>query len=268
MSGTVKNANTCQLALLSHQSFPVVYSHNPTTACAGRHLLGAGHYRGQPEPGEAHGGLRPGRPQRAVLVHRVLLRVAGGQPDPRPTSPPPPTASRRPDRYPARASLGTTCPGPSAVEGLRADQTAAPGPGICASSASTTGPSAGSTVALRPRRHGQARTFPFTSSCSRRRAAGRSRSRRPGPRRPAQPPTVSARATTGATTTPEPTSPLSGHRAPSPRIWWLDVETAEGWPTSPAYQPVNAAIIQGASRPSSRRATSAGSIARGTNGAG
>ena len=35
VSGTVKNANTCQLVLLSHQSFPVVYSHNPTTACQG-----------------------------------------------------------------------------------------------------------------------------------------------------------------------------------------------------------------------------------------
>ena len=35
VSGTVENANTCQLVLLSHQSFPVVYSHNPTTACQG-----------------------------------------------------------------------------------------------------------------------------------------------------------------------------------------------------------------------------------------
>jgi hypothetical protein len=32
----------------------------------------------------------------------------------------------------------------------------------------------------------------------------------------------------------------------SPKIWWLDVETAEGWPTSPAYRPINAAIVQGA----------------------
>ena len=33
VSGTVDNAATCRLVLLSHQSFPVVYSHNPTTAC-------------------------------------------------------------------------------------------------------------------------------------------------------------------------------------------------------------------------------------------
>ncbi len=31
-----------------------------------------------------------------------------------------------------------------------------------------------------------------------------------------------------------------------PRIWWLDVETAEGWATSAAAQPANAAVVQGA----------------------
>jgi hypothetical protein len=32
----------------------------------------------------------------------------------------------------------------------------------------------------------------------------------------------------------------------SPKIWWLDIEEAERWPTYKAVQPVNAAIIQGA----------------------
>jgi hypothetical protein len=31
-----------------------------------------------------------------------------------------------------------------------------------------------------------------------------------------------------------------------PRIWWLDVETAEGWATSAAAQPSNAEVVQGA----------------------
>ncbi len=31
-----------------------------------------------------------------------------------------------------------------------------------------------------------------------------------------------------------------------PRVWWVDVETGEGWPTSSSLQPVNAAIVQGA----------------------
>ncbi len=33
VTGRVKNARSCQLEVLSHQSFPVVFSHNPTTAC-------------------------------------------------------------------------------------------------------------------------------------------------------------------------------------------------------------------------------------------
>jgi hypothetical protein len=32
----------------------------------------------------------------------------------------------------------------------------------------------------------------------------------------------------------------------NPKIWWLDIETAEKWPTAKLFQPVNAAIIQGA----------------------
>jgi hypothetical protein len=32
----------------------------------------------------------------------------------------------------------------------------------------------------------------------------------------------------------------------APRIWWVDIETAEGWVTSAAEQPVNAAVVQGA----------------------
>ena len=33
VTGAIENATSCQLELLSRQSFPVVYSHNPTTAC-------------------------------------------------------------------------------------------------------------------------------------------------------------------------------------------------------------------------------------------
>ncbi len=32
----------------------------------------------------------------------------------------------------------------------------------------------------------------------------------------------------------------------TPKVWWLDVETGEGWPTSTSLQPVNSAIVQGA----------------------
>jgi len=32
----------------------------------------------------------------------------------------------------------------------------------------------------------------------------------------------------------------------APKVWWVDVETGEGWPTAASLQPVNAAIVQGA----------------------
>ena len=65
VTGTVRHAASCQLELLSRQSFPVVYSHNPTTACrSGRYsahvTIGANTSRG-----EAHRRLRSGGPQRA-----------------------------------------------------------------------------------------------------------------------------------------------------------------------------------------------------------
>jgi hypothetical protein len=37
-----------------------------------------------------------------------------------------------------------------------------------------------------------------------------------------------------------------GAQGLQPRIWWLDVETAEGWGTSAAAQAANAAVVQGA----------------------
>jgi hypothetical protein len=35
-------------------------------------------------------------------------------------------------------------------------------------------------------------------------------------------------------------------RGADPKIWWVDIETAEQWPTAKKYRPVNAAIVQGA----------------------
>ena len=52
-----------------------------------------------------------------------------------------------------------------------------------------------------------------------------------------------------------------------PKMWWLDIETGENWPTSPADQQVNAAIIQGALDAIRRAGTRLASTAPGTNGA-
>ena len=76
VTGRVKNARTCQLEVLSRQSFPVVYSHNPTSACQNG-AFSARVDRGQPEPGQAHRGVRPVRARREPVVHRALLRVPG-----------------------------------------------------------------------------------------------------------------------------------------------------------------------------------------------
>jgi len=35
VTGSVKHATSCQLQLLSHEPFPVIYSHNPTSGCEG-----------------------------------------------------------------------------------------------------------------------------------------------------------------------------------------------------------------------------------------
>ena len=74
VAGTVEHASTCQLVLLSRQSFPVVYSHNPTTACRSGRYGAHVSTRGQPERRKAHRRLRPGGPQRGLLVHRAVLR--------------------------------------------------------------------------------------------------------------------------------------------------------------------------------------------------
>ena len=93
VTGTVRHAGTCQLELLSRQSFPVVYSHNPTTACrSGRYsahvTIGANTSRG-----EAHRRLRPGGPQRALQLHGPVLCFPGAVSGPdRPVRSAPPRA--------------------------------------------------------------------------------------------------------------------------------------------------------------------------------
>ena len=77
VTGRVKNARTCQLEVLSRQSFPVVYSHNPTSACQNGAFSAHVADRGQPEPGQAHRGFRPVGARRQPVVYRALLRIGG-----------------------------------------------------------------------------------------------------------------------------------------------------------------------------------------------
>ena len=79
VTGAVEHAASCQLRLLSHQSFPVVYSHNPTTACRDGSFSAHVTIGANPTPGETHRGLRPGGQERVAGVHRALLCFLGGQ---------------------------------------------------------------------------------------------------------------------------------------------------------------------------------------------
>ena len=78
------------------------------------------------------------------------------------------------------------------------------------------------------------------------RAEGRSRSNRPGPRRPAAATNSECEGYDWGYNYAETDIAFVKAQGADPKVWWVDVETAEGWPTSPAFQPVNAAIIQGA----------------------
>ena len=103
VTGTVKHAASCQLELLSRQSFPVVYSHNPTTACRN------GSY-------SAHVtiGANPSAVKRTVAfalvarngpiqLHRPVLRLAR-----RPLAPRRPVGPRHPERIGAERRPGRT----------------------------------------------------------------------------------------------------------------------------------------------------------------
>ena len=119
---------TCQLVVLSRQSFPVVYSHNPTTACQDGDFLGPRHHRGQPEPGEAHGRFRPARPATATCssIGHFYVSLALPARHTCPPPPPPPSARRCPTAT-RQGQAATTFPGPSAQsQDLCADQVRCP----------------------------------------------------------------------------------------------------------------------------------------------
>ena len=245
VGGTVARAASCQLVLLSRQSFPVVYSHNPTTACsdgsfAARVTIGA-----NPSPVI--------RTVAFVLVARngpfsstgpfyVLLSAST---EPTVTAPPPPPSPVAIDPYPA-GSTGYDVSWPQCVNVASARTKLLPaGPAFAivgvnngtisgfnscfAAEAAWAGTNLSVYIILQPAPGGTPVPFEATG------------------------PEASCAATS---------SDCEGYdwgynyaRADiafvtaegfSPRVWWLDIETAEGWPTARVFQPVNAAIVQGA----------------------
>jgi hypothetical protein len=244
VTGTVRNANTCRLVLLSRQSFPVVYADNPTTACR------SGSY-------SAHViiGANPSVIKRTVafaLVARNGTYSSTGyfyvslvaSPTPLPYTPPPPTTAG-PDHYPGGTS-GYDVSWPQCVS---------------RSSAQTKPLPTAPTYAIVGVNNG---TIGTLNSCFAAEAAwaGTNLSvyiiMQPAPGGTPVPYESTGPEAFCASTSSECEGYDWGYnytetdiafvkaQGADPKLWWVDVETAEGWPTSASFQPVNAAIIQGA----------------------
>jgi hypothetical protein len=242
VTGTVTHARSCQLRLLSRQSFPVVYSHNATTACGHGSFSAHVTIGANPSPVQrtlAFALVTRNGPLAFTGLFYVLLAPSTSHPT---VPPPPPTAV---DAYPAGATgydvswpqcVTTTSTrtkplpaGPSfAIVGVN-NGTISGFNSCFAAEADWAGPNLSVYIILQPAPGGKPVLYESSG------------------------PEASCAATS---------SECEGYnwgynyakldiafvRAQdrSPKIWWLDVETAEGWPTSPMFQPVNAAIVQGA----------------------
>jgi hypothetical protein len=243
VTGTVKNANTCQLVLLSRQSFPVVYSHNPTTACQG------GNYAANVTIGANPSGIK--RTVAFALIARNGTYSSTGyfyvslvaSPTPGPPPPPPPTAG--PSSYPGGAT-GYDVSWPQCTTRTSAQTKPLP---------------AAPTYAIVGVNNG---TIGTLNTCFAAEAAWAGNNLSvymivgPAPGGKAVPYESTGPDASCASTSSECEGYDWGYnyaetdiafvkaQGADPKVWWVDVETAEGWPTSAAFQPVNAAIIQGA----------------------
>ncbi len=245
VTGTVRNAASCQLVLLSHQSFPVVYSHNPTTAC--RHGTFSAHVVIGANP----------TPVTRIVAFALVARngpfsftgpfyvslTASTKPVPPPPPPPPRTVTKAPYAagstgydvsWPQCAKTGSATtkvlPADPSFAVVGVNNGTISGFNSCfAAEAAWAGSNLSVYIILQPAPGGTPVAYE------------------------ADGPEASCAATS---------SECEGYnwgynyaRADiafvsagglSPRVWWLDVETAEGWPTAGVFQPVNAAIVQGA----------------------
>ncbi len=243
-SGTVKNAATCQLVLLSHQSFPVVYSHNPTPSCR------EGNYSANVTIG-----ANPSVVKRTIafaLVARNGTYTSTGYfyvalaPSAVATPyPPAPPTSPGPSSYPTGAT-GYDVSWPQCTSRTSAQTKALP---------------AAPTYAIIGVNNG---TIGTLNSCFAAEAAwagtklsvyiivGPAPSGKPVPFESTGPEASCAGTSSECEgydwgyNYAEVDLAFVKAQGADPKVWWVDVETAEGWPTSAAFQAVNAAIIQGA----------------------
>ena len=243
VTGTVRHAASCQLELLSRQSFPVVYSHNPTTACR------SGRYSALVTIG-----ANTSRVKRTVAFALVARNGTYSSPvgsmsrwPPTPTralrrlplAPAPPTAT-------PPAPAVTTCRGLSASPEVSTQTKRLPdGPAFAivgvnngtisgfnscfAAEAAWAGTDLSVYIILQPAPGG--RPVPYEAT---------------GPEAYCSATSSECEGYDWGYNYAQADIAFVRAQGLSPEIWWLDIETAEGWPTSQQFQPVNAAIVQGA----------------------
>jgi hypothetical protein len=244
VTGRVKNARTCQLEVLSRQSFPVVYSHNPTSACqngafSARVLIGA-----NPSPVKRTVAFallaRDGSLSSTGLFYVSLaLRPANLPPPPPP--PPPPLPNRYtpgstgydvswPQCQAAGSTLTKSLPNAPnfAVVGVN-DGTIAGFNSCFSAEAAWAGQGLSVYIVLQPAPAGGRAAFEMS-----------------GPKGTCAASNNQCAAYNWGYNYAEADLAFASAQGVQPQIWWLDVETAEGWATSGAAQPANAGVVQGA----------------------
>ena len=244
VTGRVKNARSCQIEVLSRQSFPVVYSHNPTTACqngafSARVTIGA-----NPSPVKRTVALALlAEDGNLSSIGRFYVSLALRPPNLPPPPPPPPPPL--PNRYPSGSSgydvswpqcqargstLTKSLPNTPTFAVVGVNDGTIGGFNSCFSSeVAWAGQGLSVYIILQP--------APTTS---------RAPFEMSGPKSSCAATNQQCAAYNWGYNYAEADLSFVGGQGVQPRIWWLDVETAEGWDTSAAAQPANAAVVQGA----------------------
>ncbi|HTT89602.1 MAG TPA: hypothetical protein VMF65_08595, partial [Acidimicrobiales bacterium] len=241
VTGRVKNARSCQLELLSRQSFPVVYSHDATTACRNGAFSAHVEIGANPSPVArtvAFALVASDGSLSAIGPFYVSLAL-------RPSSLPPPPPPPLPSRY-APGSNGydvswpqCQAPGSALIKSLPN----APAFAVVGINDGTIG-GFNSCFAAEAAWAGQGLSVYIVLQPAP--SASRAAFETSGPKASCAGTNQQCAAYNWGYNYAEADLAFARAQGVQPQIWWLDVETAEGWATSGAAQPVNAAVVQGA----------------------
>jgi hypothetical protein len=242
VTGRVKNARSCQLELLSRQSFPVVYSHNATTACQNGTFSAHVLIGGNPSPVKRSVAFALVASDGSLASAGLLYVSLAPRP---PYLPPPPPPPPLPIQYtPGSTGYDVSWPqcqasGSALTKSLPDTRTFAVvgvndgtigGFNSCfAAEAAWAGQGLSVYIILQPAPSG-----------------GRTAIETSGPKSSCAPTNQQCAAYDWGYNYAEADLAFVRAQGLQPRIWWLDVETVEGWVTSVAAQPANAAVVQGA----------------------